>query len=469
MSTTNLNAKGNTNGINGEVMISGKYLLVFLLLLPLIITYPQKPAASESQGKYSYGNFEKPNYCGAACHKDFYQQWTQTMMSQAYTHHWDEIEYFKLALPHSKKDPVVAEVKAGCNGCHTPMAFLSGDIPPAEPEMKTRANEAVSCDVCHTITGFSGDVPHNFNFISEPGKTKYAFRNGIESPAHKIAVNEFYKTSDFCGTCHNEKSPYGVWVKSTHLEWKEGPYSKEGVRCQDCHMPSGPSKTASMGQEYTDSKQHLFNGAHDPGKIKGTIELRIHPDIRKAEPGETVKFTISLFNQKTGHKFPSGSAEERLVWMTVDAVDSKGNKYHLPVDKKGFPGEEFTISADVLAYQDMSVPLELPDFKGILRDGIPAGNRIFRLPYFDPRGRMTIQQWNTKSLGTDYRIGPRETKIETCTFNIPYNVSPGELKITATINYQKLPRPVAEFLEVPLEEAEIIKVNEHSTSINIHN
>ena len=55
------------------------------------------------------------------------------MMSQAYTHHWDEIEYFKLAVPHAEKDPKVAGVKAGCNGCHAPMAFLAGDVPPPKP------------------------------------------------------------------------------------------------------------------------------------------------------------------------------------------------------------------------------------------------------------------------------------------------------------------------------------------------
>ena len=48
--------------------------------------------------------------------------------------------------------------------------------------------------------------------------------------------SDFLDKAEFCGTCHNEKSPYGVWVKSTHLEWKDGPYAKEGVRCHDCHM-----------------------------------------------------------------------------------------------------------------------------------------------------------------------------------------------------------------------------------------
>jgi hypothetical protein len=66
----------------------------------------------------------------------------------------------------------------------------------------------------------------------------------------------------------------------------------------------------------------------------------------------------------------------------------------------------------------------------------------------------------------DYRIGPRETKLETCTFNIPFEAAPGEMKITVVLNYQKLVKPVADFLEVP-DEAEIIKVNEHSTFVTI--
>ena len=88
------------------------------------------------------------------------------------------------------------------------------------------------------------------------------------------------------------------------------------------------------------------------------------------------------------------------------------------------------------------------------------------MPYFDPQGRMTIQQWNTASQGVDYRIGPRETKLETCTFTLPVNVKPGKMKITAVLNYQKLIKPVADYLGAP-EEAEIIKVNEHSTYITV--
>ncbi|MDI6804719.1 MAG: multiheme c-type cytochrome [Bacteroidota bacterium] len=443
------------------------WMLLLIIFIPALLVGQEIKVGDEALGTRKYADFEKPEVCGSSCHIDFYQQWKQAMMSQAYTHHWDEIEYFKLAVPHADKEPKVAGVKAGCNGCHSPIAFLAGDVPPPKPEANSRANESVSCDFCHTVTGFKGDIPHNYNYISEPGKTKYGNREGVVSPAHKTMYSPFHKSADFCGTCHNEMSPYDVWVKSTHLEWKEGPYAKEGVRCQDCHMTYATGHNAAMASELPDVAQHLFHGAHDPGKVRGVIEIRIHPDIREVEPGEKVKFTAALFNQKTGHKFPTGSAEERLLWMHTEAKDAKGNVYHLKVDKKGFAGEEYTIAANTLAYQDMGIPLNIPDFKGIQRNGIPEGDRIFRLPYLDPQGRMTIMQWNTASFATDYRIGPRETKLETFTWTIPNDAAPGPMTVRAALYYQKLPTPVAEFLGVPKEESDPLEVNFHETTINI--
>ncbi len=454
-------------------IIGGKIVLILsfvsIILLFTGFTVKMISVQEDLKSRYSYKDFESAKKC-RSCHPGIYEQWSQAMMSQAYTHHWDEIEYFDLAVPHAAAKPDLKEPVDGCNGCHTPLGFMAGkQFPPPRPSEKSMANESVSCEVCHLTQSAQTDPPFNFSYLIKPGMTKFALRTpAVESPAHKIVTNDFFSTTEFCGNCHNEKNPFGVWVKSTQLEWKEGPYAKENVKCQDCHMPKGgPYLNALMTKPYNDSRLHLFHGAHDPGKVRGTIELRIEPDIREAEPGENIVFSVALFNQKTGHKFPTGSVEDRIAWLLVEATDAKGNKYHLNVDKKGFEGEEYTISGDYLAYQDMSVPLGQPDFKGVQRDGIPAGNRIFRMPYFDPEGRMTIMQWNTAKLGPDYRIGPRETKVEKFTFRLPYNTAPGEMKVTATLNYQLLVKPVADYLKVPEDESEIKLVNQHSTFVQV--
>ncbi len=432
----------------------------------VVTTMAWAAAGDAAMGTRSYDDYEKPEVC-KSCHLDFFRQWEQAMMSQAYTHHWDEIEYFELAIPHAEKDEVVAGVREGCNGCHAPIAFLAGDVPPPRPEENSRANESVSCDLCHTVTGFEGDIPYNFNWISEPGRVKYGPKEGLESPHHETRKSDFLSQAEFCGTCHNEMSPYDQWVKATHLEWREGPYSKEGVRCHDCHMPRAIGRSAKMAEEDIVA-QHLFHGAHDPGKLAGSVELRVHPDEREVPYDGVVQLSVQLFNGKAGHKIPTGSVEDRIVWLHLEAKDSEGKRYHLPVDLKGFEGEQTTIASDVLAYQDMGIAKGDPDFPGVQRDGVPLGDRIFRMAYLDPQGRMTIQQWNTASFGPDYRLGPRETKIETFTWEMPDDIAAGEVEILAQLNYQKLIGPVGEFLNVPAEEMEIIRINEARTHFEVY-
>jgi hypothetical protein len=235
-------------------------------------------------------------------------------------------------------------------------------------------------------------------------------------------------------------------------------------------MPEGEGRNATQAEVRKDMRHHLFHGAHSPSKLRGSIELRVHPDTREAEPGEPVTLQVQAFNHKAGHKIPSGSAEERQLWLTVRAFDAEGREYHLPVDIKGFEGEEYTISSKTaLAYQDIGDIMDIPGFEGLLRDALPyEGDRIFRLPYFDPKGRMTIAQWNTASLGVDYRIGPRETKVETYTWTIPDEIAEGKVRVVAEIYYNKLVKSVGEFLEVPAEEMEPFLVNKTETWFEVY-
>lgn len=427
-------------------------------------------AGDAALGAYSYDDFEPDETC-AECHVDIARQHEQAMMSQSFTHPWDEIEYFELALPHAEKEAKVAGIKAGCNGCHAPLAFLAGDIPPKRPSADTRANEGVSCDLCHSIVGFAGETPFNFNFIVKPGDAVQGTRAGLESPGHGIEVNPFLGSAEFCGTCHNEMDPWGLWVKATHLEWQEGPWARAGIVCQDCHMPraAGNSAPETGGEDRPDIRQHLFHGAHDPGKLAGAVEVRIHAAQPTAKPGETVTLTATVVNAKAGHKIPSGSAEERVVWLHVEAVDGAGGRHHLAVDRKGFEGEDYTVaSADALAYQDIGEIQGIADFPGLKRDGdVPAGDRIFRLPYLDPKGRMTVAQWNTASFGPDYRLAPLEGRNETFTWKLPADLPDGPVTVEATVEYVRVVTSVAAFLELPPEETVWERMARHVTTFTV--
>ncbi|MDY0231169.1 MAG: hypothetical protein RBR88_01650, partial [Candidatus Saccharicenans sp.] len=70
--------------------------VVLAISLGLITSGRLQKAGDEALGTRKYSDYQTPAFCGIQCHNDIYQQWKQAMMSQAYTHHWDEIEYFKL-------------------------------------------------------------------------------------------------------------------------------------------------------------------------------------------------------------------------------------------------------------------------------------------------------------------------------------------------------------------------------------
>jgi hypothetical protein len=113
--------------------------------------------------------------------------------------------------------------------------------------------------------------------------------------------------------------------------------------------------------------------------------------------------------------------------------------------------------------------MEIPGYKGISRDGkVPDGSRIFRRPFFDPQGRMTICQWFTeKNTDIDYRIGPRETKLETYTWTVPATFSGQSADITATLYYSLVPSSVGEFLKLPPYSYEAKLVNKASLTLKI--
>ncbi|HPM92851.1 MAG TPA: multiheme c-type cytochrome, partial [Bacteroidales bacterium] len=121
-------------------MQPGKVLTVFAIVslagfaLAMISFRPALP--DDKKGAFEYKDFEKSAKC-RTCHVQFYEQWRQSMMSQAYTHHWDEIEYFDLAVAHAAKVPELKDVVDGCNGCHAPLAFAAGVLPPARPSENT--------------------------------------------------------------------------------------------------------------------------------------------------------------------------------------------------------------------------------------------------------------------------------------------------------------------------------------------
>jgi hypothetical protein len=200
------------------------------------------------------------------------------------------------------------------------------------------------------------------------------------------------------------------------------------------------------------------------------VDLALYPNRDKLAVGKSLKLRVHLFNGKVGHAIPSGSAEERMLWLEVTAIDAGGRVFRIPVEKKGFDGEAYTIAdPEAKAYQAMGEIKGEDGFEGVSRDGdVPAGSRIFRKPYFDPEGRMTICQWYTQeNEKIDYRIGPRQTRIETYEWKLPPELPSGPLKLEARLFYSLVPTSVGAFLGLEEEETRRMKVNEAHVVVEV--
>ena len=114
-----------------QLVIIPAAIMFTLTAFTLMRSFPQE----DLKGKYKYKDFESALKC-RSCHPGIYEQWSQAMMSQAYTHHWDEIEYFDLAVPHAEVNPALKGPVDGCNGCHTPMGYMEGTMPPPRPSAR---------------------------------------------------------------------------------------------------------------------------------------------------------------------------------------------------------------------------------------------------------------------------------------------------------------------------------------------
>jgi hypothetical protein len=89
------------------------------------------------------------------------------------------------------------------------------------------------------------------------------------------------------------------------------------------------------------------------------------------------------------------------------------------------------------------------------------------MPYLDPQGRMTISQWNTASLGPDYRLEPLRARNETFTWKLPDAVATGPVTVEASVYYSRLVSSVGEFLGVPAEESLPVLMGRHTTRFEI--
>ncbi len=200
-------------------------------------------------------------------------------------------------------------------------------------------------------------------------------------PGGLVSPDEFIRSSEFCGTCHDLTVPivnHGMPEQRTYTEWKYSALSGAGVRCQDCHMPS-------MRREYNDANPDTVNP--DPA-LAGTFP---YAKNRAAQGG-------TAFHKLTGANRDLGPMMKALYpEVDLEVVGAPTGK-----DPRAFPGmlsdrgpmwdramhnSEITLR-DGVDVKILQAPLETPAGSGVYELKVRVTNRTgHRIPSGYPDGR----------------------------------------------------------------------------------
>jgi hypothetical protein len=308
--------------------------------------------------------FNEPRKCGG-CHSRQYKEWNGSVHSIALKDpiYQGELNKAVKAVGH--------EITRQCEGCHSPVGMITGEIKGAGlAGLSEMALAGVSCDVCHSISGVThwqtpSHEPENGSFILTPGvetaEGPTLVKRGPFKPSstcgagfHSCAESTLHLQADLCASCHQVYHYDSHFpIESTYLEWKHGPYAQKGILCQDCHMVEIDGFKRAADQFIKPQRteyRHYFSGAnflltylasgaaklagddklakslmqqYDMAveRLKSSADLEIIPIY--AESG-LKEVQIRVKNIRAGHNLPTSLTNVRQMWLEIIAKDEHG-------------------------------------------------------------------------------------------------------------------------------------------------
>jgi tetratricopeptide (TPR) repeat protein len=411
-------------------------------------------------------------YCGH-CHQESHKQWRESAHSNA-----NRVPYYlkNVALLNDSKG---IEFSRHCEGCHDPIALVSGALTEAGPKKRPYDQDGVTCTVCHSIekvdtrgTGsYTMHVPAVL--LDEDGNPITRKVSDGEILAHldrhsKAVMKDLYRSSEFCSACHKAALPRTLndykWQRAISLydEWqnssfaKQSPlpfYTKDSVStCQTCHMQREALLQADSGAKRGQLASHRWLGANTViPKIYGFDEQAsrivqflqnsvFNVDIFAIEHGEPADNAPSQ-----GLSAPLGLTHFTLArgeMITADVViQNKGIAHsHVPEQRDMYESwVEFTV-------KDSSGKI-LHDSGFIKPNGNLDGNaHSFTNRLINVNGELNDlhQVWTNRVVAYNNTIQSGRSQLVRYTFLMP-EASVGHLTITATVKYRRFDQHFIDF------------------------
>ena len=313
----------------GVVLLAVSVFLVWRLIRPMDIFVVSKAFERPVSTAIVPASLPSLSAKGCAtCHQEFYQEWSTSIHSQAWTD------------PYFQKDWRFDGQQQICKNCHIPLdrqqenkvaGFKDQEKwqPILEPNPafdRELQHEGVTCAACHLRDGkilgpyASKGAPHPVE--------KIANTNEICFKCHVVSGKRwdtFYRIPP-CGTVAEIRNTPGATENNPPLA-ASGTAGREAVRpgdaalnCVQCHMPL-VERPLVVGGKVRMVRRHLWRGGHDPAMVKQALDAVLR-EAPAPSPGER-SFTLTLTNTGAAHYLPTGTPD-RYLSVSIRLVDRNG-------------------------------------------------------------------------------------------------------------------------------------------------
>ncbi len=412
-------------------------------------------------------SFPSAQYC-AHCHQQSHAEWRQSAHANSFRTPWYQ-RNVKLLMDEKG----VASARH-CEGCHNPVALLSGSLTEGVSQKRPTDGDGITCSVCHSIrqvdqrgTG-SYVMAQPAVLVDEGGRPIVGKVSDAEILAHldrhsKAVMQDFYRTPQFCSSCHKAALPQTLtgykWQRAFFLsdEWqlssfaKESPlpfYTKESVStCQTCHMTRNPLTLRDAGAKEGKLASHRWLGANT------LVPTFYGYDEQLAKTTAFLKnsvFNVDLFALETERQ-PGLIAPLGTRPFTLQASDAV--TVSVVIQNKGIAHSHVPEQRDM--YESW-VQLTVTDDHGktVMQSGFlkPDGALDERAHSFTNRlinekGTLNDlhQVWDNRIVAYNNTIQSGRSQIVRYQFHVPATMTTGSLTVTAQVNYRRFNQHFIDF------------------------
>jgi len=457
--------------------------------LPFAAGAPFRPSnATTDTGEFLDPKyFPASAYCGH-CHQQAHAEWRQSAHANSFRNPW----YVKnVNLLISARG---IEYTRHCEGCHNPIALVSGALTTGSTVNRSFDNDGVSCAVCHSIQQVTTSGTGSYVLgrpavlVDEAGKPIYGEVTDQQILAHldrhsQAVMRDFYRTPEFCAACHKASLPREVnhykWQRpfTVYDEWQQASFAKQSPlpfyvkdkvsTCQTCHMAPEPLTQRDYGSEPGKFASHRWLGANTlmskyygyDEQLRKTIDfLRdsvLNVDIFAVErnggklvaplglvpvqaaAGDDLVVSVVIQNKGAGHSLVPEQRDFYESWVEFEAVDAHGQ----------------TLFHSGALQPDGSLDPRAHSFT----------NRLVSL-----EGQLNNlhQVWDTRAIAYNNTIESGRSQIVRYAFKVPPAAS-GPISLTAKVNYRRFNQQFINYVMGKRYEMPVVEMARSARTVSI--